>query len=94
LHHRQSQQFARGLYDPGTPASERLMALRFLLNFTGDLHQPLAAIEHHDQGGDCIAVLPPGAKTPVRLSIIGMMFWSPRPRARTRLRRPIRSSPV
>jgi nuclease S1 len=65
-------EFARELYDPGTSAGERLMALRFLLNFTGDLHQPLAAIEHGDQGGDCIAVLPPGAKTPVRLSI----YWN------------------
>jgi S1/P1 Nuclease len=60
------------LYEPGTSADERLMALRFLLNFTGDLHQPLAAIEHHDQGGDCIAVLPPGTKTPVRLSV----YWN------------------
>ena len=65
-------EFARELYDPGTSAGERLMALRFLLNFTGDLHQPLAAIEHGDQSGDCIAVLPPGAKTPVRLSI----YWN------------------
>jgi S1/P1 Nuclease len=65
-------EFARELYNPSTSAGERLMALRFLLNFTGDLHQPLAAIEHGDQGGDCIAVLPPGAKTPVRLSI----YWN------------------
>jgi hypothetical protein len=65
-------EFARELYDPGTSVGERLMALRFLLNFTGNLHQPLAAIEHGDQGGDCIAVLPPGAKTPIRLSI----YWN------------------
>ena len=65
-------EFARELYEPGTSAGERLMALRFLLNFTGDLHQPLAAIEHHDQGGDCIAVLPPGTKTPIRLSV----YWN------------------
>jgi nuclease S1 len=65
-------QFARELYDPGTSAGERLMALRFLLNFTADLHQPLAAIEHGDQGGDCVAVLPPGAKAPIRLGI----YWN------------------
>jgi S1/P1 Nuclease len=65
-------EFARELYDPGTSAGERLMALRFLLNFTGDLHQPLAAIERHDQGGECIAVLPPGAKTPIGLSA----YWN------------------
>jgi nuclease S1 len=65
-------EFARELYDPGTSAGERLMALRFLLNFTGELHQPLAAIEQGDQGGACIAVLPPGAKAPVRLST----YWN------------------
>ena len=65
-------EFARELYEPGTSAGERLMALRFLLNFTGDLHQPLAAIEHHDQSGNCVAVLPPGAKAPIRLSA----YWN------------------
>src|SRR5271169_1003995 len=65
-------EFARELYEPGTSASERLMALRFLLHFTGELHQPLAVIERHDRGGNCIAVLPPGAKTAVRLST----YWN------------------
>lgn len=65
-------QFARELHDPGTSSGERLMALQFLLNLTGDLHQPLAAIEHGDQGGACTAVLAPGAKTPVRLST----YWN------------------
>lgn len=65
-------EFARELYDPGTSAGERLMALRFLLNFTGDLHQPLAAIEHHDKSGDCVAVIAPGAKAPIRLST----YWN------------------
>jgi hypothetical protein len=65
-------EFARELYDPGTSAGERLMALRFLLNFTGDLHQPLAAIEHHDQNGNCVAVLPPGARAPIRLDT----YWN------------------
>ena len=44
------------------------MALQFLLNFVGDLHDPLHTIEHDDQSGRCIALLPPGAKTPIRLS--------------------------
>ncbi len=65
-------EFARELYEPGTSASERMMALRFLLNFTGELHQPLAVIEHHDQGGNCVAVLPPGAKAAVRLGT----YWN------------------
>jgi len=44
------------------------MALQFLLNFVGDIHDPLYTIEHHDQEGRCVALLPPGSKTPVRLS--------------------------
>jgi hypothetical protein len=65
-------QFARELRDPATSAGERLMALQFLLNLTSDLHQPLDAIEHGDQGGNCVAVLPPGARAPVRLS----SYWN------------------
>lgn len=65
-------QFARDLSDPGTSAGERLMALRFLLNLTGDLHQPLNAIDHGDGGGNCVAILPPGSRTPVRLST----YWN------------------
>jgi hypothetical protein len=64
-------QFARELRDPETYDSERLMALQFLLNLVGDIHDPLYTIEHKDQGGQCTAVLPPGAKSPVRLSV----YW-------------------
>jgi S1/P1 Nuclease len=62
------EQFARELRDPGTSDSERLMALQFLLNLIGDIHDPLNTIERNDQAGRCTAVLPPGAKTPLRLS--------------------------
>jgi hypothetical protein len=61
-------QFARELRDPDTLPGERLMALQFLLNFVGDIHDPLYTIEHKDQEGRCVAMLPPGAKAPVRLS--------------------------
>jgi len=61
-------QFAKELREPGTSATERLMALQFLLNLVGDIHDPLLAIESNDQAGQCVAVLPPGSKTPVRLS--------------------------
>lgn len=60
-------QFARDLSDPGTSADERLMALRFLLNLTADLHQPLNAIDRGGGSGECVAVLAPGSRTPVRL---------------------------
>jgi nuclease S1 len=65
------EQFAKELREPGTSAPERLMALQFLLNFVGDLHDPLLAIERNDQGGRCVGVLPPGSRTPVRLNV----YW-------------------
>ena len=65
------EQFEKELREPGTSAPERLMALQFLLNLVGDIHDPLFAIERNDQSGRCVAVLPPGSKTPVRLSI----YW-------------------
>jgi len=61
-------QFSKELRDPATPPGERLMALQFLLNFVGDIHNPLHTIEHSDNEGRCVALLPPGAKTPIRLS--------------------------
>ncbi len=61
-------QFAKELRDPATLPGERLMALQFLLNFVGDIHDPLYTIEHNDQEGRCVALLPPAAKSPVRLS--------------------------
>jgi hypothetical protein len=65
------EQFAKELREPDTLESERLAALQFLLNLVGDIHDPPYLIEHNDQTGRCIAVLPPGAKAPVRLSL----YW-------------------
>ena len=62
------EEFAKELRDPDTLPGERLMALQFLLNFVGDIHDPLYTIEHNDQEGRCVALMPPGANTPVRLS--------------------------
>jgi hypothetical protein len=62
------EQFVKELRDPATFPGERLMALQFLLNLVGDLHDPLYAIERNDQSGNCVALLLPGAKDPVRLS--------------------------
>ena len=61
-------QFAKELREPGTSDPERLMAVQFLLNLVGDIHDPLFAVERGDQSGRCVAVLPPGGKTPVPLS--------------------------
>jgi hypothetical protein len=45
-------QFAAELGNPATPASERLLSLKFLLHLVGDLHQPLHAADDHDAGGN------------------------------------------
>jgi S1/P1 Nuclease len=51
-------EFFAELKDPGTPSAERLLALKFLIHFIGDLHQPLHASDHADRGGNCIALSP------------------------------------
>jgi hypothetical protein len=55
--------FARELKDPATTPGERLLALKFLLHFVGDLHQPLHAADHHDKGGNCVLVALDGSRT-------------------------------
>jgi S1/P1 Nuclease len=65
------EQFAKELRDPATLPGERLMALQFLLNLVGDIHDPLYTIERNDQSGRCVAVVPPGSRSPVRLSV----YW-------------------
>ncbi len=50
-------EFEAELRDPATPAPERLMALKFLIHFIGDVHQPLHGADHDDRGGNCVAVL-------------------------------------
>ena len=50
-----SAQIARAqrmLADRTLPAPDRIEALAFLVHFVGDLHQPLHAGEHHDQGAN------------------------------------------
>jgi hypothetical protein len=46
-------EFQAELADPGTSDAERLLALKFLLHFVGDIHQPLHASDDNDFGGNC-----------------------------------------
>jgi hypothetical protein len=39
-----------------TDPRKRADALRFLIHFVGDLHQPLHAVTNNDQGGNCVPV--------------------------------------
>ena len=49
-------EFAAELHNPATTPVERLLALKFVLHFVGDLHQPLHASDNHDRGGNCVQV--------------------------------------
>jgi hypothetical protein len=44
------------LRSPGDP-QKKAEALRFLIHFVGDLHQPLHATTNNDQGGNCVPVV-------------------------------------
>jgi hypothetical protein len=50
-------QFAAELGNPSTSKTEKILALKFLLHFVGDLHQPLHAADNHDRGGNEVPVL-------------------------------------
>ena len=49
-------QFANQLASSNSSQAEKLIALKFLLHFVGDLHQPLHASDDHDSGGNSKAV--------------------------------------
>ena len=44
------------LRDTAAPREQREEALRFLVHFIGDMHQPLHAGERHDKGGNDVHV--------------------------------------
>jgi hypothetical protein len=46
------QQFSVELSNPATDPEERIVALKFLLHFVGDLHQPLHSSDDNDRGGN------------------------------------------
>jgi hypothetical protein len=52
-------EFTVELSNPQTPAAERLLALKFLIHFIGDMHQPLHSSDHNDKGGNCVGLSPP-----------------------------------
>lgn len=53
-------QFYVELESPATDATERRLALQFLLHLVGDVHQPLHASDDHDQGGNRKLASAPG----------------------------------
>ncbi|MBV8737678.1 MAG: hypothetical protein JO007_10540, partial [Alphaproteobacteria bacterium] len=55
-------EFTAELASPTTDPEERVVALKFLLHFIGDLHQPLHASDDHDRGGNDKHVSAPGMR--------------------------------
>jgi hypothetical protein len=48
--------FTAELANPAMPQAERILALKFVLHFVGDIHQPLHASDNHDHGGNCVVL--------------------------------------
>jgi S1/P1 Nuclease len=48
--------FEEELADPSTSEPERILALKYVLNLVGDIHQPLNAADNHDRRGECVTV--------------------------------------
>jgi hypothetical protein len=57
------EEFQAELANPKTAPAERLLALKYLLHFVGDIHQPLHASDNHDRGGNCVLVALGGPRT-------------------------------
>jgi hypothetical protein len=55
--------FEAELKDPVTPQAERIIALKFVLHFVGDIHQPLHASDNRDHGGNCVRLALGDART-------------------------------
>lgn len=47
-------EFDTELKNPATSPAERLLALKYVIHFVGDVHQPLHAADNHDRGGNCV----------------------------------------
>ena len=56
-------EFTAELAAPETTPAERLLALKFVLHFVGDVHQPLHASDHQDRGGNCVPIALGGPRT-------------------------------
>jgi hypothetical protein len=68
-------EFTAELGKPSTTQAERIFALKFLMHFVGDLHQPLHSADNHDRGGNEVNV---AYGTPVVKSELHA-YWDTRP---------------
>ena len=54
--------FAAQLASKDASTADRILALKFVLHFAGDLHQPLHLSDNHDKGGNCVYLSRGGAR--------------------------------
>ena len=57
------REFTAELASPTTAPAERLLALKYVLHFVGDVHQPLHASDNHDRGGNCVLISMGGSRS-------------------------------
>jgi hypothetical protein len=57
------EQFERELGDRQLPERQRLEALKYIVHFVGDVHQPLHVSDNHDRGGNDVPVIFMGLPT-------------------------------
>ena len=66
-------QFSEELKASGVDPDERLVALKFILHFVGDLHQPLHSSDNHDRGGNLVKIIVDGFNHRTRDELHG--YW-------------------
>jgi hypothetical protein len=59
----QVERDAKIVGDQGISKPVRAEALRFLIHFVGDMHQPLHCSDNHDHGGNSVRVVFEGRRT-------------------------------
>ena len=57
------REFKAELASQTTTTTERLLALKYVLHFVGDVHQPLHASDNHDRGGNCVLISLGGSRS-------------------------------
>jgi hypothetical protein len=58
------------LRDKARSSADRATALRYIIHFAGDIHQPLHDIDNNDQGGNCTVIRFFGEEQPANLHAI------------------------
>ena len=66
------EEFRSELAKPQTPRAERILALKYVLHFVGDIHQPLHTADNYDDDGNDITVIRPNGGPAINLHV----YWN------------------